>query len=743
MKRLLLLLSFALFFITSGRAQVISARPNSAVKGQALTTTITLASGVMFDSSPPLNYQDIYLQQGATIIYASTSYDPFNSFNYYYDPTFQTLVWADSGIINFSIPANAPSGYYDVVMITYPNGMSPRTNTMTNGMLIREPAGTISGKVYFDVNQNGVFDTGDLPMSNRRVNFTPGNQTSFTNSSGDYVFYSDTGTYTGSVVLPPTFTQTSLPLSFTSTIPPSTTGNDFGLYSPSYLYNHECYISGARARCNMTSNLFINIGNTGVLEVQDRVTLITSSNFIYSSATVSPNTINGDTLSWIIPSIMPGTYEALGGVLMYTAPAAGQVVDITVIDSVFNTSGTFIDVYTQTLSYVVRCSYDPNDKYVNPEGVQAPHFTPINSELTYRINFQNTGNDYAYDVFIFDTLDSDLDLSTFEVVGSSHELNVQMTPAGAVRFNFFNIMLPDSGLNEAGSHGWVIYKIRPNAGLPDPTEITNTSYIVFDQNYPIITNTTLNTMTALQYPESDFSTADVSICETNCVIFDNLATSGTSYQWSFPGGSPSSSTAASPGAICYSTAGAYDVTLITTNALGSDTLTQIAYMNVASSPGIFSVVQAGGDSLIAPQGFFSYQWYYNNVPISGATSYYYVATQDGDYGIVVGNANGCQSGVNIPNVIIGVTELSDSNGFMIYPNPSDGQFKISYNSVTNETAVISIIDKIGQIVKSVEYKLTSGSNKIEMNTKELASGIYNIKIQIGSNVISKRLILNK
>jgi len=146
---------------------------------------------------------------------------------------------------------------------------------------------------------------------------------------------------------------------------------------------------------------------------------------------------------------------------------------------------------------------------------------------------------------------------------------------------------------------------------------------------------------------------------------------------------------------------------------------------------------------LAPQGFYSYQWYYNNVPISGATSYYYVATQDGDYGIVVGNANGCQSGVNIPNVIIGVTELSDSNGFMIYPNPSDGQFKISYNSVTNETAVISIIDKIGQVVKSVEYKLASGSNKIEMNTKELASGIYNVKIQIGSNVISKRLILNK
>ena len=341
-----------------------------------------------------------------------------------------------------------------------------------------------------------------------------------------------------------------------------------------------------------------------------------------------------------------------------------------------------------------------------------------------------------HDVFIFDTLDADLDFSTLEVVESSHELNLQMTPNGELRFNFFNIMLPDSGADEPGSHGWVLYRIRPNTGIADPTEITNTSYIVFDQNYPIITNTTLNTMTALQYPQANFTTADVTICETDCILFSNQSVSGTSYQWNFQGGSPASSTSASPGAICYNASGTYDVTLVTTNALGSDTLTQSAYINVAPAPGVFSVVQAG-DSLIAPQGYYSYQWYYDNILINGSTSYFYIATLDGDYGIVVGNANGCQSGVNIPNVIIGVDDITSGKAISVYPN------ELSFTSNDNQSVTITVFDKVGKMVQSKVVQTVSGVNKIAMDEQNLAAGVYTIQLAGKSKVISKLLMINK
>src|SRR5262249_7744489 len=42
--------------------------------------------------------------------------------------------------------------------------------------------------------------------------------------------------------------------------------------------------------------------------------------------------------------------------------------------------------------------------------------------------------------------------------------------------------------------GFVTFHIKPNAGLADGAQITNSASIVFDSNDPIATNTTLNTI---------------------------------------------------------------------------------------------------------------------------------------------------------------------------------------------------------------------------------------------------------
>lgn len=744
MKKLLLILNVFLISILSAFSQVASISPNSAFRGQSLSTTITLANGVILNATAPLQNSDIYLQQGAYIIYADPSYSALLNWVNYWDPFSGMYIYGDSGTVIFNIPSNAPIGPYDVVVNTYgpPFPGMPTVNTLPNGFTIGTPDGTIQGSIYFDLDQDGTRDVNEFGMSYGSVTIAPDNDIVYLNSQGEFIYYADSGSYVTSVNLPGGYTQTSSPVTYSATVPPSVTGQDFGVFSPTVAYAHTVNIYRSRIRCNEVGNVRVTLYNTGRVGIQNHVTIITSSNFIFAGSTVTPDYSMVDTLVYYTPVIPPGTDYSVGGYITFTAPAAFQTVTISVIDSMFDTGGTFRDVKYDTFTYEVRCSYDPNDKHVNPEGVLAQHYTPINSELTYLINFQNTGNDTAYNITVFDTLDSDLDPATFEVVSSSHLLSTQRTASGAVRFNFFNIMLPDSGTDEPGSHGWVLYRVRPDASLPDPTEITNTAYIVFDLNAPIITNTTLNTMTALQYPGAAFNTADVSICETNCILFNNQSTSGSSYYWSFPGGSPSSSTSASPGAICYLTAGSYDVTLITTNALGSDTLTQSAYINVATSPGVFSVVQSG-DSLIAPQGYSSYQWYYNNVALSGDTLYFHIALLDGDYGVVVANPNGCQSGVNIPNVIIGLSELADSKAVTVYPNPSDGHFEISYNSMTNETGLISIIDKLGRVTKSVELNVLSGQNKIVLNTEDLSSGIYNLQIKVGSKIFSKILMINK
>ena len=68
--------------------------------------------------------------------------------------------------------------------------------------------------------------------------------------------------------------------------------------------------------------------------------------------------------------------------------------------------------------------------------------------------------------------------------------------AGSLNFIFDNIHLPDSTTNEAGSHGYVIFEIKPLAQLPVGTGIGTGAAIYFDYNAPVLTNVVSNTITS-------------------------------------------------------------------------------------------------------------------------------------------------------------------------------------------------------------------------------------------------------
>ncbi|MBK6399491.1 MAG: hypothetical protein IPF75_14860 [Bacteroidetes bacterium] len=76
MKKLILYLLVILFHSANTYAQSIV--PNNGMQGQSLQTTITLAAGAMYSSSGPMGSSDIYLQQGATTIFANSAYSPYS-----------------------------------------------------------------------------------------------------------------------------------------------------------------------------------------------------------------------------------------------------------------------------------------------------------------------------------------------------------------------------------------------------------------------------------------------------------------------------------------------------------------------------------------------------------------------------------------------------------------------------------------------------------------------------------------
>ncbi len=84
-----------------------------------------------------------------------------------------------------------------------------------------------------------------------------------------------------------------------------------------------------------------------------------------------------------------------------------------------------------------------------------------------------------------------------------------------------------------------------------------------------------------QAPVANFTASSTSVSVGGSVSFtDQSANTPTSWSWSFPGGTPSNSTAQNP-TVTYNTVGTYNVTLIATNAIGSDTATKTAYITVS------------------------------------------------------------------------------------------------------------------------------------------------------------------
>lgn len=83
-------------------------------------------------------------------------------------------------------------------------------------------------------------------------------------------------------------------------------------------------------------------------------------------------------------------------------------------------------------------------------------------------------------------------------------------------------------------------------------------------------------------PVADFSASETQITAGNSVTFTDLSENiPTSWSWTFEGGTPATSTEQNP-TVTYSEPGEYTVTLVASNAFGSDTETKTAYISVAA-----------------------------------------------------------------------------------------------------------------------------------------------------------------
>ena len=363
----------------------------------------------------------------------------------------------------------------------------------------------ITGSLFVDLNSNQIFDNGEPLIPGQPIGTLTCPWYSFSNTNGNYQFeVYDTVTVT---IIPNPYTYSSTyytvsPATHTATF----TGfqqtdslNDFA-FQPNGNYDDMAIDIIANRQflypgVNFTYTLLYR--NKGTTYQNPTIVLYpdTSINFI-GAINPPPSSVTSDSIVWNLTNIPP----------LFTSKIyiSFSVDTLAALTSIFNSyctilplTGDFDQSNNMDTAYSgILGSYDPNAITVNLAEIETPQLINL-PKLEYTIYFQNTGTDTARFVRINNIIPTELNMNTYELISTSHNVVLNYdTASRQMQYIFYNILLPDSTTNEDESHGYIHYSIRPQTSLIAGDSIRNTADIYFDFNTPVTTNTAITAIVA-------------------------------------------------------------------------------------------------------------------------------------------------------------------------------------------------------------------------------------------------------
>ncbi len=432
------------------------------------------------------------------------------------------------------LPFGVSTFWFDSTMITcMPNriGCTSFTPADPNSLPLCSPVTgcafdyNIAGNVHLDSSTNCLADSlynGTL-INGVRVLLTDGSnvlkqsytydgQYSFkTNAMGSYHVLIDTVGLPFGVVCPSVHDR-PVNISAGDTLH---VNQDFGMQCNGGVDNGVVSISG-RVRLHIPHVLHIKAGNISLARFgvscgthsSGTVQTIVSGCASYSApapGALTPDSVSGDTLLYNIAdlsAIHDGDFDIS---VVGTNTCGGIYAWVTSMVNTISTADINHANDTVIQQILVLRSSDPNAKSVSP----VSDLNAVGGQwLTYTVDFQNTGNDTAYLVVVRDTLDSQLDPLSFQMLAASHRSIADLS-GNAMSFTFPKINLVDSLHNEPLSHGWLQYRVKTKPGLTMGSQIANTASIYFDQNSAVVTNTVIS---QVQTCRNTYDTLSIAIC---------------------------------------------------------------------------------------------------------------------------------------------------------------------------------------------------------------------------------------
>ena len=256
--------------------------------------------------------------------------------------------------------------------------------------------------------------------------------------------------------------------------------------------------------------------------------------------------------------------------------------------------------------------------------------------------------------------------------------------------------------------------------------------------------------------------ADVTAgCEGMEVQFTDASPGATSWEWTFPGGTPGTSTEENP-MVVYNSVGDYDVTLEVSDGSNTTSITKTEYIAVMDVPGQAGPIEGDQevgvgeteDYMCAALDVCSlYEWILvpetagemvinmNEVTITWSSSWTGAAT------LKVCGGNDCGMGPYSEDFEVmvydytGIDEVTNT-AIQIYPNPNNGQFTLNLSSTQATTYELKLVNALGMSVvnKTIEV---NGNFSENVNISGFAEGIYYLYLRNDENSIIRKVVVQQ
>ncbi len=249
-------------------------------------------------------------------------------------------------------------------------------------------------------------------------------------------------------------------------------------------------------------------------------------------------------------------------------------------------------------------------------------------------------------------------------------------------------------------------------------------------------------------PTAGFSAEPASGCIPLTVQFkDESLGNPSQWNWSFPGGDPSTSTDQNP-VVVYNAAGQYTVTLQISNIAGSDVLMQSQMIEVSDVPVVgFTYEEEPGNLfkfINTTTDGDSFLWDFGDGQTSTQGSPNHTYAAPGNYTVILTATNECGS-KSISELIV-ISSTADRGVFeklLVFPNPNEGQFTvwILASGAGDAEVNLRLVNALGQVLMETKGELVQGELILPVDRSDLPSGMYWLEISLNDRKAVKKVVV--